>query len=131
MSVVARRTEQGLHLTGDEDELRAHLTALVAAGRVDRDGLEEAGRLDDGRCYATVRLLPPPQPAPTRRREVSPEMAAAGLVALTVLVAAAWLVFLLGHLKLVAVMVLVLLLWVGLGQLGACPGVHCPGCKHR
>jgi hypothetical protein len=128
MTVIAKRTEQGLRLKGGEDELRALLVEYVATGRLTREGLLAQGVLRDGRCYADVQLLPLPTP---RRREVSPEMAAAGLVALTVLVAAAWLVFLLGHLKLVAVMVLVLLLWVGLGRVGVCPGVHCPGCKHR
>jgi hypothetical protein len=131
MTVVEKRTEQGLRLTGEEDELGTRLVALIAAGRVGPDGLVDEGQLSDGRYYATVRLLPPRQPAPVRRRELSPEMFAAGFIAATVLVGAALLVFLLGHLQLVAIAVLVLLGWLGLGQVGACPGVHCPGCKHR
>jgi hypothetical protein len=115
---------------GEEEALRAYLAALIAAGRLGGDGLVASGRLADGRCWAKVRLLPlPPRPA---RREVSPNAVAAGLITATVLVAAAWVVFLAGHLAVVAlVVVAALLAWVGLSQVGACPGVHCPGCKHR
>jgi hypothetical protein len=131
MSVVARRTEHGVTpLIGDEQDLRACLADLIAAGRLGGDGLVASGRLTDGRCWAKVRLLPPPEPV--RRREVHPNVVVAGLITATVLVAAACIVFLAGHITVVAlVAVAALLAWVGLGQLGACPGVHCPGCKHR
>jgi hypothetical protein len=131
MTVVARRTEHGVTpLIGDEQDLRAYLADLIAAGRVGGDGLVASGRLADGRCWAKVRLLPLPEPV--RRREVNPNVVVAGLITATVLVAAACVVFLAGHLTVVAfVAVAALLVWVGLGQLGACPGVHCPGCKHR
>jgi hypothetical protein len=133
VSVVALRTEHGVTpLVGDEQELRAYLSALIAAGRVGGDGLVASGQLSDGRCWAEVRLLPPPEPVRVRRREVNPNMVVAGLITATVLVAAAWVVFLASHITVVAlVAVAALLAWVGLGQVGACPGVHCPGCKHR
>lgn len=133
MNVVALRPERGVTpLVGGEVELRAYLAALIAAGQLRQDGLDASGRLADGRCWAKVRLLPAPEPVPVRRREVSPNLVAAGLVTATVLVAAAWVVFLAGHVAAVAVVVVaVLLAWAGLGQVGACPGLHCPGCKHR
>jgi hypothetical protein len=133
VSVVALRTKHGVTpLVGDEVALRAYLAALIAAGRLGRDGLEASGRLADGRCWAKVRLLPLPPPRPARQREVSPNTVTAGLVAATVLVAAACVVWLACHLEVVAVVAVVALLgWVGLGRVGACPGLHCPGCKHR
>jgi hypothetical protein len=133
MSVVALRTKHGVTpLVGDEVALRAYLADLIAAGRLGRDGLEASGRLADGRCWAKVRLLPLPPPRPARQREVSPNTVTAGLVAATVLVAAACVVWLACHLEVVAVVAVVALLaWAGLGQVGACPGLHCPGCKHR
>jgi hypothetical protein len=132
VTVVARRPERGVTpLVGEEVELRAYLAGLIAAGQLRGDGLVASGRLADGRCWAKVRLLPLP-PRPVLRREVSPNLVAAGLVTATVLVAAAWVVFLASHIAVVAVVVVAALLaWVGLGQVGVCPGLHCPGCKHR
>lgn len=59
--------EQITVLVGDEHAVRARLAALVAAGRLHRDGLLAQGRRPDGRCFARVRLVDvKPRPRPAR-----------------------------------------------------------------
>lgn len=74
------------------------------------------------------------------RRRVRTRWVAAGVAGGTVALAGAgWLAYiavdaLLAHaLPLLGGLVLLMLLlgWVGAGQAGACPGLHCPGCKCR
>lgn len=133
MGVVAIRTEQGHTLVAERDELEAHLAVLVAQGRLVPEGLLAQGWTPDGRCFARVRLL---DVAPRRRirRAVIVSGVVGGGIVLTaatwaVVVAVAWVV---GHLAAILfAAMLAALVMLGLGQVGICPGVHCPGCKHR
>jgi hypothetical protein len=89
-----------------------------------------------GRASAVVRLRPHVLPAAPRTRRSSwwwaAGLGAAGTVALGgwgLWIAVSWLVAHAAHIAGGAA--ILALLWIGLGQLGACPGVHCPGCRHR
>lgn len=87
---------------------------------------------------AEGRIVPPPPRLVRRRfrrRWVVPVAVASTSVA--AIGGAVWLIltvaeFLAAHLLQVAGgAVLLALLVAGLGQVGACPGIHCPGCRHR
>jgi hypothetical protein len=130
MGVVALRDWEGcVTFTGNEGEVRAHLTNLVAAGQLVPDGLLGQGRMPDGRCYARVQLLD----AEPRRRVRRGLVVAAALAATAVLGVIAWGVVLvvswvLAHLvQLVVATVVVLLICCWL--LSKSGGKHCPGCN--
>lgn len=128
MGVVALRTERGDVLIGEtEQELRAHLVGLVAAGRLVPDGFLGQGVHPDGRCFARVRLVDvEPQRRVRRPLVVAGALAAAavvGLVAWLVFTVVAWVV---AHiLAILAVIVVVALLIVALGSSGdGCTIIH-------
>lgn len=128
-NIVAVRTQQGHTLVGPHDELRAWLATAAASGRLTADGLLASGVLPDGRCYARVQLLPV---APQRRLRggviAAGGVAMAASIAVTAL-AVAWVA---AHWQmLLGAAVVSLLLVFGLGRVGVCPGLHCPGCRHR
>jgi hypothetical protein len=64
-------------------------------------------------------------PSSRRQRVIAGSVAGAGLlVGVGYLVYRAWPLIL-------ATLVLLAVIWYGLGRVGACPGIHCPGCRHR
>ena len=80
-------------------------------------------------------VLLEPAPKPRARRALIAAAATAGIAALAgatyaVYAAVAWAVT---HWQLLlgAALTAVALLWWLVGRLGACPGLHCPGCKCR
>lgn len=134
MSVVALRTGQDhTTLIGEEQELREHLSGLVAQGRLQPSGLVSQGRTPDGECFVRVRLADPgPRRRVRRGLVVAGGVAAAGL--LGVAAWGAWLVvaWLWAHLGvIIAVLAVIVLAVIGLGSAKACTGIHCPGCKHK
>jgi predicted lysophospholipase L1 biosynthesis ABC-type transport system permease subunit len=127
MGVVAHRTDQGHTLLGGEEELRAHLTGLVAAGRLTADGLLDQGRLPNGQCFARVQLVD----VEPRRRVRRPLLIASALTAAAVVGLAVWLVitivaWVVAHIAvIVAVLVLAVLVLASLGSSGdGCTIIH-------
>lgn len=128
-----------LQKTGTPDELTAWGTALRAQGLTGevtlvevRPGLVRARVVLPG----TVAVRPEPglsRPAPRPRRTGRVKLAVGTAVVVLVLLAVGWVVYevwvyryvILGLLVVAAV----LAGWYGLGRAGACPGLHCPGCR--
>lgn len=99
---------------------------------------QQAQHLRDGRVAVNVRVIDRTPPARTHsrvRRMVA--VVAGGTIALA---SVGYLVYL-ATMELVdhalpvlggVILLMLLLGWVGAGQAGACPGLHCPGCRcHR
>jgi len=135
--VNAERVASGEHtvIIGEPDALARQLNARVAAGEL---VVTESARLPDGRAYARVQVVAGSRPAlrtiwPRRRGVVI----AVGVAAFAAAVAAAWVIvaavlWLVAHWALaVGAVVLLGAVWFVLARAGFCPGIHCPGCRHR
>jgi hypothetical protein len=129
-------------IIGTVDQVRAHLEALHASG--DLVSLSPPRPAGTGlvRVRVEVRALVKPtttrpRQTPTRPRQgwqVPAAVIGGALAAVGALVALLWWVvlWLADHAaQVVGVLgALLFVLWL-LGRAGACPGFHCPGCRHR
>jgi hypothetical protein len=123
-------------LVGYPDEVANALRTMHERGDL-AEVPQQAQHLRDGRVAVNVRVIDRTRPVRHRshRRWVAIGVASgtavtAGVVYLVYLAVTA----LLAHLALIlgTGALMLLLGWVGAGQAGACPGLHCPGCKcHR
>ena len=133
-----RRVASGVHtvIIDEPGALARQLNARVAAGEL---VVTESARLPDGRAYARVQVIaaasrPALRTIWPRRRGV---VIAVGVAAFVAAVAAAWVIvaavlWLVAHWALaVGGVVLLGAVWFALARAGFCPGIHCPGCRHR
>jgi hypothetical protein len=90
----------------------------------------------DRRVYMTVRVLDRPAASRTRRPAAIAAAvgtsigAVGGLGYLAFLATGAAVANALPAVVGIGVLILLALLWFGLGRAGTCVGIHCPGCKH-
>lgn len=141
-ATVVRLDDERAAVTGSPVQVGQMLDRLARTGRLARvSDPQPTGQA--GQVLVTVRVLQPrPAPALTARTRPRRRVRAwvwwtAGGAAVAVLAGVAWLVVaavawvvaywahLLVGLALLAVVL------AGLGRVGVCVGVHCPGCRHR
>lgn len=98
-------------------------------------------RYVSGRIKVIAHIVDQPGPQPRRRRRFRTRVVVTVLaVACALLALAGWLLYLLVQALIAALIaalpfllgfLAVLVVWWLLGQTGACPGLHCPGCRHH
>jgi hypothetical protein len=128
------RTVRRHVIIGEPDQVAAALERVR-----DEDRLVE-GRVEayyaNGRVKVIARIIDRPGPQPRRRRRLRTRVVVTMLAVASVLLAVAvWLTYMLVQALIAALPIILgilgilLLIWIG-GQLGVCPGIHCPGCRH-
>lgn len=125
-------------IVGYPDEVAALVENWRACGQL--VGLRAPKAVPGTRHVAVaVRLRTQPQPAPVsaRRSHRAHFIAGGSLVGAGGLVGVGYLAYsaVMAVIPLlpgaIALVLLLALAWFVLGQAGACPGVHCPGCRHH
>jgi hypothetical protein len=127
-----------LSLIGSAIELHQQIQARRSAGMLLR--ATDLAPTGDGRFVTTITVTREPRPyrpvpATLGRREVVGTAVVAGGWMVAVAVALLVVVALLALLWQLRLYVLggagvIIGLWILLGRIGVCPGVHCPGCRH-
>lgn len=113
-------------VTGTPAEVAAAVRAARATGRLEAMTTPHRVPGHPRRVYVHIRMREP-------QRRVWPAAVAGGValaaIAAVTVLAVAWMVahwqMLLGAAVVAAVVL------AGLGRVGVCPGIHCPGCRHR
>lgn len=116
-------------LVGEPAQVDAALAALRARGDLVAEGA--CVELVDGRIAVELRYV---DRTPEPRSYRAPVVAGGAVVTAGLIGVAGWLAveWMIGHwVLIVGALIAAAVVMVALGRVGACPGIHCPGCRHH